>query len=115
MQNVWLRANKNSPTCITCRNASLIDHILASIPSWISQHGDVNVGVYDHQLIYCTRKMNKLITGGGHKHISFHSFKKYSVDAYNDALKKVNFPNYELFNSVNEAHLNFFQKDKDSY
>ena len=115
MQNVWLRANKNSPTCITCRNASLIDHILASIPSWISQHGDVNVGVYDHQLIYCTRKMNKLITWGGHKHISFHSFKKYSVDAYNDALKKVNFPNYELFNSVNEAHLNFFQKDKDSY
>ena len=37
-------------------------------------------------------------------------FKKYSVDPYKDALKKVNFPNYELFNDVNEAYSNFFQK-----
>ena len=38
------------------------------------------------------------------------SFKKYTVDAYKDAPKKVNFPNYELFNDVNEAYSNFFQK-----
>ena len=36
--------------------------------------------------------------------------KKYTVDAYKDALNKVNFPNYELFNDVNEAYSNFFQK-----
>ena len=42
--------------------------------------------------------------------ISFRLFKKYTVDAYKDALKKVNFPNYELFNDVNEAYSNFFQK-----
>ena len=28
---------------------------------------------------------------------------KYTVDAYKDALRKVNFPNYELFNDINEA------------
>ena len=47
---------------------------------------------------------------GVYKHISFCSFKKYTVDAYKDALKKVNFPDYKLFNDVNEAYSNFFQK-----
>ena len=101
----------NSPTCITCKNTSLIDYISASIPSRISQHGVVHVSVSDHQLIYCTRKINKSITGCMHKQITFHSFKKYTVDAYyKDALNNVNFLNYELFNVVNEAYLNDFQK-----
>ena len=72
----------NSPTSITCRNTSLVDHFLASILSRISQLGVVNVGVSDHQLIYCTRRINKLIAGCIHKHLSFHSFKKYAVYAY---------------------------------
>ena len=49
-------------------------------------------------------------TGGVQKHITFRSFKKYTVDAYKDAQNKVNFPNYELFNDVNEVYSNFFQK-----
>ena len=99
-----------SPMRITCRNTFLIDHILASIPSQVSRHGVINVSVSDHQLIYCTRKINKMKTGGVQKHITFRSFKKYTVDAYKDALNKVNFPNYELFNDVNETYSNFFQK-----
>ena len=99
-----------SPTRITCRNTSLIDHILASIPSRVSQHGVINVSVSDHQLIYCTRKINKIKTVGVHKHITFCSFKKYTLDDYKDALKKVNFPSYKLFNDVNEAYSHFFQK-----
>ena len=93
-----------SPTRITCRNTSLIYHISASIPSRVPQHGVTNVSVSDNQLIYCTRKINKIKTGGVHKHINFRSFKKYTFDAYKDALKKVNFPNYELFNDVDEAY-----------
>ena len=82
----------NSPTYITCRNTSLSDHVLSSIPSRISQHVVVLVSVSDHQLIYCRRKINKLITGGMQpKHTTFHSFKKYTVDAYKDALKNFNF------------------------
>ena len=99
-----------SLTRITCRNTSLIDHILGSIPSRVPQHGVTNVSVSDHQHIYCTRKINKIKTGAVYKHITFCSLKKYTVDAYKDALKKVNFPNYELFNDVNEAYSNFFQK-----
>ena len=101
-----------SPTRITCRNTSLTDHILASIPSRVSQHSVINVSVSDHQLIYYTRKINKIKTGRVHKHITFCSFKKYTVDAYKDALNKVNFPSYELFNDVNEAYSNFFQKTR---
>ena len=93
-----------SPTRITCRNTSLIDHISASIPSRVPQHGVTNVSVSDNQLIYCARKINKIKTEGVHKHINFRSFKKYTFDAYKDALKKVNFPNYELFNDVDEAY-----------
>ena len=52
-----------SLTHITCRNTSLNDHILASIPSQISQHIVINVSVSDHQLIYCTRKIDKTKTG----------------------------------------------------
>ena len=55
-------------------------------------------------------KTNKIKTWGVHKHITFRSFKKYIVDAYKDARKKVNFPNYKPFNDVNEAYSNFFQK-----
>ena len=99
-----------SPTRITCRNTFLIDHIVASTASRISQHSVINVSLSDHQLICCTRKITKIKTRGVHKHITFCSFKKYTVDAYKDALKKVNFPNYELFNDVNEAYSNFFQK-----
>ena len=99
-----------SPTRITCRNTSLIDHILASIPPRVSQHGVIHVSVSDHKLIYYKRKINKIKTWGVHKHITFRLFKKYTVDAYKDALKKVNFPNYELFNDLNEAYSNFFHK-----
>ena len=53
-------------------------------------------------------KTNKIKTWGVHKHITFRSFKKYIVDAYKDARKKVNFPNYKPFNDVNEAYSNFF-------
>ena len=42
--------------------------------------------------------------------ITFRSFKKYTVDAYKDTLKKVSFPNYELFSDVNEAYSNCFRK-----
>ena len=102
------------PKRITCRNTSLIDHILLSIPSRVSQHGVINVNVSDHQLIYFTRKINKIKTGGVRKHITFRSFKKYTVDAHKNVLKKVNFPNYKLFNDANEAYSNDLVRPKGS-
>ena len=51
-----------SPTPITYSSTSLIEHILPSLPERISQEGVINVGLSDHQLIYCTRKISRIKT-----------------------------------------------------
>ena len=56
------------PTRITCNSATIIDHILASYPERVTQQGIVDVGLSDHQLIFCTRK-NSRIKRGTCKHI----------------------------------------------
>ena len=53
-----------SPNRVTCSTSTLIDHILASFPSRVSQKGVIDVGISDHQLIICTRKISRLKTGG---------------------------------------------------
>ena len=45
-----------------------------------------------------------------HKKIKFRSLKNYAVDVYENALKKINFPNYEYFEDVDRAYSDFFQK-----
>ena len=93
-----------SPTRITFSSTSLIDHILASLLNRISQEGVLNVGLSDYQLICCTRKVSRVKSGGVHEKIKFHSLKNYAVDAYNNALKKINFSNYEYFENINRAY-----------
>ena len=36
--------------------------------------------------------------------------KSYTIDSYKEALKQLNFPNYETFDDVNGTYSNFFQK-----
>ena len=52
---------------------------------------------------------------GANKDRRFRSLNKYTVDAEEDALKKVSFPNYELLNDIIEAYSNLFRKNKGSY
>ena len=97
------------PTRISCNSSTIIDHILANYPHTVSQEGIIDIVISDHQLIFFTRKTLKTKTGS-HKPISFHSLKNYFVVAYDDALKKVKFRNYENFININEAYSNFIQK-----
>ena len=90
-----------SPTRVIYSTSTLIDHISTMI---------INVGVSDHQLILCIRKISKIKTGGDHKYLNFRSLKNYTADYYKETLKQVDFPNYENFDDVNEAYSNFFQK-----
>ena len=46
-----------------------------------TQCGLVNIWLSDHQMIFCTRKIEKEKVGG-HKQISFRSSENYSVDKY---------------------------------
>ena len=98
-----------SPTRVTCRKSSLTDHILTTFPERVSQQGIVNVGLSDHQLIYCTRELSDTNVGN-HKQIRFRSLKNYTAEACKEALGKVYFPNYESFSDVNKAYENFIQK-----
>ena len=83
-----------SPTRVTCSTLTLTDHILTSAPSRVSQKGAIIVGVSDHQLIFCTRKISRIKTGGAHKYLNYRSLKNYTADYYKEALKQIDFPNY---------------------
>ena len=73
-------------TRLTCSTSTLTDHILASFPSTVSQKGVVDVGISNHQLIFCTQKFSRLKTGGIHIYLNFRSFKNYTVDSFKEAL-----------------------------
>ena len=89
--------------------APLIDHILTAFPERVSQQGIIDVGLSDHELIYCTRKFSRTKVGT-HKQITFCSLKNYTAEAYKEALSKVYFPNYEKFTDMHKAYENFIQK-----
>ena len=72
--------------------------------------GVINVGVSDHQLIFCKRKFSRIKTGDAHKYLNFRSLKNYTADYYKEALRQVDFRNYENFGDDNEAYSNFIQK-----
>ena len=69
----------------------------------------LNVGLFDHQLIYHTRKITR-IKRGRHKQIKFCSFKNYTIDGCEKVLVEINFPDYKTFDDVNDAYSNFIQR-----
>jgi len=91
------------PTRITCTSSSLLDHILTNSSEKISQQGIIDVGLSDHQLIYCTRKI-KRTKHNKHNQIKVRSLKNYSPEIFVDALKEIQFPNYDIFSDVNVAY-----------
>ena len=97
------------PTRVTCNGSSILGHGLASFPDRVSQSGVIDVGISDHQLIYCTRKIAR-IKSYCHKQITFRSLKNYSLKVYEESLRKLSFPNYELFDDIDKAYENFIQK-----
>ena len=87
----------------SCSNNTLLDHILTNSSEKVSQKGIIDVGISDHQLIYCTRKI-KRIKHNMHNQIQVRSLKKYSAEIFTNALKTVQFPNHNIFSSVHVAY-----------
>ena len=73
---------------VTCIMPSLIDHILATLLGRVSKQGIIDVGLTDDQLIYCTKKFSRNEVGI-HKDITLRSLKKYTVEAYREALSSL--------------------------
>ena len=88
---------RKAPTRVRCNSVTIIDHILASYTEGVTEQGTIDVGLSDHQLIFCTRKISR-IKRGTHKHIKFRSFKHYSADLFKESLTSKNFLAYDDFN-----------------
>ena len=81
------------PTRITDQTATLIDHILTNSPDKVSQSGVIDLGLSDHDLIYCTRKTS-LPQYYTNNEISVRSMKRYFAEKFLEILRHIVFPNY---------------------
>ena len=97
------------PTRATCNSSSILDQVLASFPNRFSQSRVIDIGISDHQLIYCTKETTR-IKSYCYKQITFCSLKNYSPVIYKEALRKLSFLNYELFDDIDTGYENFIQK-----
>ena len=100
------------PTRITCSTSTPLDHILTNSSETVSQKGVIDVGISNHQLIYCTRKI-KRIKHNMHNQIQVWPLKTYSADIFTNALKTVQFPNYNMFSNVKVAYSDLLNKISD--
>ena len=108
-QTYSLKEIIQEPTRIKSTTSSLLDHILTNAGWKISLKGVIDVGRSEHQLIYCTRKILR-IKANMHDQIRVRSLKKYTPELLIKELKKINFPNYNIFSNVNIAYLDLVEK-----
>ena len=92
----------NEPTRTTASSSSLLDHVLCNTESKISQSGVIQMGLSDHSLIYCSRKVIKPVVGK-HKFIEIRSLKKYSIEDFNQKLNNVDWTCLDNNSEVNQA------------
>ena len=99
----------NSPKRMTSNTSSLIDDNVTNADDKISNSGVIDVGLSDHQLIFCKRKLLKT-KFNFHKKIKCRSFKNYNSEMFIQRLRESNFSNYSCFNDINEAYNDFSAK-----
>ena len=94
---------------VTCNSSSILIHVLASFSDRVSPNGEIDVSISDHQLIYCTRKTER-IKIYRNKQITFRFLKNYLPEIFEEALRKLNFLNHELFDNTDKACGNLIHK-----
>ena len=67
------------------KTSVLIDHVICNTPVKVSQHGVLEIGFSDHQIIFCTRKLckNKFVDHNAH---TIRSLKHHTTDKYKSLL-----------------------------
>ena len=80
----------------------MINLFLKKTNGKISQKGVINVGLSDHQLIYCTQKILRT-KFNMHNQIQVRSLKNYTPELFREELTKINFQDYNIFSNVNIA------------
>ena len=97
------------PTRVTDQTAVLIDHILTDSPDKVSQSGVIDLGLFDHDLIYCTKKTS-LPKFHKHNEIFVRSLKIYSAENFFEILREIVFPNYLTYTCVNDTYSDFIYR-----
>ena len=108
-QTFSLKEIIQEPTQVTSSTSSLLDHILTNSGWKVSQKGVIYVGLSDHQLFYCTRKIVRAKTNV-HNQIQVRSLKNYAQEILLEELRKINFPDYSIFSNVNIAYKDLVEK-----
>ena len=80
---------------ITFHTSTLIDHIISNCEEKVTQSGVIDTSLSYHQPIFCTRKIKRVKTNN-YKQISFRLLKSYSMENFEQQLKNIAFPNYEI-------------------
>ena len=73
----------------------------------------IDIGISDDQLTYFIRKI-KRIKHNMHHQIQVQHLKRYSAEFFTNALKTVQFSNYNIFLSVNVAYPDLLNKISDT-
>ena len=97
------------PTRTAEHTKTLIDHILTNSSEKVIQSGVIEMGLPDHELVYCSRKTS-LWKLNEHYKISFRSMKNYSDEIFMDKLRSIKFPDYPNHTCVNHAYQDFITK-----
>ena len=88
------------PTRVTPTSESVIDHIVTNQSDKICQSGTIHVGISDHALIFCTRKIVRG-TFRGHNVVKVRSLKHYNRENLNLLLSNQNWAQvYECNNAT---------------
>ena len=69
------------PTRVTDTSSTIIDHILCNNFENISQFGVLDIGLSDHSIIFCTRKLLKPVYNK-HNSVKVRSVKSYDKNIY---------------------------------
>ncbi|XP_071941144.1 uncharacterized protein [Antedon mediterranea] len=94
------------PTRITDTTATTLDHIITNSKEKILQYGTLNVGLSDHLITYCTRKIWRCQINR-HNTIRIRSMRHYNKESLLNKLANVNWESTLSCNEVNEAWFRF--------
>ncbi len=93
-------------TRITPITSSIIDHILTDSKERLSQYGVISVGLSDHFMTFCTRKISKQ-TFNKHYFSKVRCIKNYTSEIFIDKLQNADWSKYFYAENVNNAWLVF--------
>ena len=94
------------PTRVTINTSSLLDHILSSHKNKIAQSGTIPIGISDHFLTFCTRKVVKA-QFHRHNNVTIRSLKNYSAELFLYKLANADWSSVFITNSVDTAWKSF--------